>query len=110
MIPQAESYIVSELILKDKNRYTKLVGKFMKLLPAFIDEFSASVEAKDYESLKSVAHRLKGAGGNFGYMQLTDICKQMEDAIKDDDEDTVNKLYAQLLDARDKILSGWEQA
>ena len=102
-------FIISDLIIKDKERYTKLVGKFMKLLPGFIDEFKEPVESQDYVTLKSVAHRLKGAGGNFGYMQLTEICKSMEQAIKDNDVDQVNALYKNLTDTRDKILAGWQQ-
>ena len=102
------SVIISDLIIKDKERYTKLVGKFMKMLPAFIDEFTAPVESQDYVSLKSIAHRLKGAGGNFGFMQLTNICKEMEGAIADNNVEQVNGLYAQLTDTRDRILAGWE--
>ena len=106
---QDQDIIISDLIIKDKERYTKLVGKFMKLLPAFIEEFAEPVEKQDYVSLKSIAHRLKGAGGNFGYMQLTNICKEMEGAIAENSVDQVNELYAQLVDTRDKILLGWEQ-
>ena len=101
--------IISELIKKDKERYTKLVGKFMVLLPGFIDEFTEPVKTKDYDNLKSIAHRLKGAGGNFGYMQLTNICMQMEEAIKENSVEQVNELYQQLTDTRDQILLGWEQ-
>ena len=103
------SFIISELIKKDKARYTKLVGKFMVLLPDFIDEFSEPVKTQDYDNLKSIAHRLKGAGGNFGYMQLTNLCIQMEEAIKENDVTQVNGLHQQLMDTRDQILKGWEQ-
>jgi len=100
--------IISDLIIKDKERYTKLVGKFMKMLPAFIEEFTEPVEKQDYVTLKSIAHRLKGAGGNFGFMQLTNICKEMEGAIADNNTEQVNTLYKQLTDTRDKILAGWD--
>ncbi len=102
--------IISDLIQKDKERYTKLVGKFMKLLPAFIDEFTEPVEKQDYVSLKSIAHRLKGAGGNFGFMQLTEICREMEAAIAENNVEQVNSLYMQLTETRDKILAGWDNA
>jgi len=102
--------IVSDLIIKDKERYTRLVSKFIKLLPAFIEEFEEPLGVKDYDTLKSIAHRLKGAGGNFGYMQITETCREMEAAIKEDAFEQVNVLYQQLLDIRDKILLGWEQA
>ena len=101
--------IISELIKKDKERYTKLVGKFMVLLPDFIDEFTEPVKIRDYVNLKSIAHRLKGAGGNFGYMQLTNLCVQMEEAIKENDVHQVNDLHQQLMDTRDRILAGWKQ-
>jgi len=106
---QDVDFIISSLITKDKARYTKLVGKFMVLLPAFIEEFTEPVKSKDYASLKSVAHRLKGAGGNFGFMQLTDICREMEDAIADNNVECVNDLYSQLTTTRDRILLGWKQ-
>lgn len=105
---QDANVIISELIQKDKQRYSKLVGKFMKLLPAFIDEFTEPVEKQDYVSLKSIAHRLKGAGGNFGFMQLTEICREMEAGIAENNVEQINGLYSQLLETRDRILAGWD--
>ena len=42
-------------------------------------------------------------------MQLTNICMQMEEAIKENSVEQVNELYQQLTDTRDQILLGWEQ-
>ncbi len=42
-----------------------------------------------YEDLKRLAHRLKGAGGSYGYPSLTDACKKLEDAAAAQDADSV---------------------
>jgi HPt (histidine-containing phosphotransfer) domain-containing protein len=34
------------------------------------------------EELQRLAHRLKGAGGSYGYPLLTDASKRLEDAVK----------------------------
>jgi HPt (histidine-containing phosphotransfer) domain-containing protein len=39
-----------------------------------------------YEELQRCAHKLKGAGGSYGYPLLTDACKVLEDAAKLRDE------------------------
>jgi HPt (histidine-containing phosphotransfer) domain-containing protein len=33
-----------------------------------------------HDELRRLAHKLKGAGGSYGYPQLTDACRVLEDA------------------------------
>ncbi len=34
----------------------------------------------DYESLRRLAHQMKGAGGSYGYPMLTEAAKELEEA------------------------------
>jgi len=39
----------------------------------------------DYDSLHRLAHKMKGAGGSYGYQMLTETAKVLEEAAKAED-------------------------
>ncbi len=41
-----------------------------------------ALEQGDYETIRKVAHRLKGNGTTFGYPEITELGERMEDAAR----------------------------
>ncbi len=39
----------------------------------------------DYDSLRLLAHQMKGAGGSYGYQMLTEAARAIEEAAKRED-------------------------
>ena len=44
-----------------------------------------ALDENRFEDLKRCAHRLKGAGGSYGYPSLTEAGKKLEDAAAEND-------------------------
>src|SRR5271156_4864188 len=59
----------------------ELLPEFVADLPAKVSQLAAILERADVESLRRHAHQLKGVGGTFGFMPLTDAAEKLELAI-----------------------------
>ncbi|MBL8879757.1 MAG: Hpt domain-containing protein [Phycisphaerales bacterium] len=87
--------LVSVLLQEDASFY-ELVQEFVDSLPARVQELNAACERRDLTTLRTLAHRLKGAGGSFGYPQISALAAQMETAYKADQTDQTTKWLEEL--------------
>ena len=53
-------------------------------------------------------HELKGVGGNFGYMQITELCIKIEEYLKNKHLEELKQSIEQLHTLYQRILSGLE--
>lgn len=87
--------LVSTLLVEDPEMF-EIVDEFVSSLTARITEMENAFRAQDWINLAVLAHRLKGAGGSYGYPDLTTLGAKMETAFKACDEsnfsDYMNKL------------------
>jgi two-component system sensor histidine kinase/response regulator len=77
--PQAPSQgrLVSELLYEDPELHD-VVEEFVAGLSGRIAELRRAYQRLDWEQLESLAHRLKGAGGSYGYPDLSRLAARME--------------------------------
>lgn len=61
-----------------------------------------------FDDLKRFAHRLKGAGGSYGYPSLTDACKILEDAALAKDHDMAENMLKKVADLCRAIKEGYQ--
>ena len=73
--------LISDLLRDDPDMYD-LVEEFVEGLRNRIGEFRAAYEKLDWDQLTALAHQLKGAGGSYGYADLSQLGKTMEDAFR----------------------------
>jgi len=99
-------YMVSTLLVKNPDKYYKLVSKFVNKLPEFVEEIESCHQAKDEEALKASAHRLKGVGGNYGFPDLTEHCRLIEEATGDNNEAELKCHVCKLQDTATQIVEG----
>ena len=66
----------------DNPEIATILGDFVERLAGQVDAMREAHAAGRHEELQRAAHRLKGAGGSYGYPSLTDACKLLEDAAK----------------------------
>lgn len=71
------SKLISELIEEDEDM-REIVEEFVDGLAERLDDLCKSYETGDWDRLRTIAHQLKGAGGSYGYPQLSDLGRQME--------------------------------
>jgi response regulator RpfG family c-di-GMP phosphodiesterase len=80
----------------DDPELADIIGEFVEGLPKTISAMREALANNHHEGLQRLAHQLKGAGGGYGYPQLTDAAKVLEDAAKAKDAEaarlTLNKL------------------
>ena len=73
--------LVSDLLLDDPEMFD-LVEEFVGGLGECLDEFRQAFERLDWNRLTSLAHQLKGAGGSYGYAELSNLARKMEAAFQ----------------------------
>lgn len=76
--------------------YLKNRQKDLALLPQ-------ALEAKDFSTILTLGHRMKGSGSGYGFNEITDIGKNMEEAAKGSDVERVASLITELTDYLNRI-------
>ena len=66
----------------DDPEIAMILGDFVGRLDGQVEAMQRAYAGGAYQDLQRLAHRLKGAGGSYGYPQLTDATKILEDAAK----------------------------
>jgi signal transduction histidine kinase/HPt (histidine-containing phosphotransfer) domain-containing protein len=59
-----------------------LLDNFIKTLPTQAAALRAHLEAERYKELKETVHQLKGAGGTFGLMPITEHAKRIQESLE----------------------------
>ncbi|MCK4875057.1 MAG: Hpt domain-containing protein [Sulfurimonas sp.] len=55
-----------------------LIGSFLEESVSILDALKGSIDAKDYEQIKSNAHAIKGSAGNLRFDEVYEMAKEME--------------------------------
>ena len=69
--------ITSDLVKQDES-FADIVQEFVEALPNRVSEIEAALNGQDFNSLRTLAHRLKGSGGGYGYAILTEKAARLE--------------------------------
>ena len=51
----------------------------------------AALTLGDYEAIRSIGHKMKGSGGGYGFDQITEIGRAIEDAAKIDHGEEIHR-------------------
>ncbi len=80
------------------------------LIPVFlanrrddVGRLRQALEQADDQTVKTLAHRMKGEGGGYGFDGISTIGAAMETAIKGDDRARVRSLVDDLADYLDRV-------
>jgi signal transduction histidine kinase/DNA-binding response OmpR family regulator len=89
----------------------KLKIKFTESLPGLLSDLETAGLDGNWSAAIDIAHQIKGAGGSFGYNSLTEIAKELEGALKNEDEinDSVKtqQLYQSLITRLKQVINGY---
>lgn len=73
------------------------------LIPGFLEnrrkdilEMTEALNQVDFECIQSIGHKMKGAGGGYGFDAITDYGRRLEDAARDADVDKIQMAVAGL--------------
>ena len=81
-----------------------------ELIPGYLENrhrdvqsISETLARGDYETIRVLAHSMKGSGGGYGFDAITDIGQSMEQAAKDRNEEEIRKWVDELLSYLDRV-------
>ncbi len=73
------------------------------LIPGFLENRRKDVETLqhalaqgDYETMRTLGHSMKGAGGSYGFDAITDIGSSLEQAAKEGNSEEIQRLVNEL--------------
>ncbi len=82
--------------IRDDPAFVELIADFVNALPARMDQLRIANEASDYETIQTIAHQLKGAGGGYGFDEITTVASVVESLAKSSPQGNRDKLTEQI--------------
>lgn len=76
--------LISQLLLEDAD-LRDIVSEFVDGLSVRISELKRAHQDLDFTALTTLAHQLKGAGGSYGYPDISELAATMEQRFHDQD-------------------------
>jgi len=76
--------------------FEEILLAFLERLPQMVESINDSVRKKDWETVQSVSHQLKGLGGSFGYAQITAIAKKIHDNSRQRSDEGMDSMLHEL--------------
>ena len=104
----SQSSIVSTLLSIDDS-FSDLVSEFIDQLPSMIEVISTASDENNLPLLKNKIHDLKAVGGNYGFMQITDVARKMETELSSGSGTNLEPYINELRELSKKIQKGAEK-
>lgn len=76
--------LISQLLLEDAD-LRDVVEEFVDELSHRVEELRQAFNQSDFDQLTTCAHRLKGAGGSYGYPDISRLAATMEQEFRQHD-------------------------
>ena len=91
--------------------YTVIVEKDLEdLVPAFmtnrrkeVETLRAALEARDFEQLRQLGHRMKGVGNSYGFSKVSELGKSIEDGARSEDRGALEALIVDYADYLERV-------
>jgi HPt (histidine-containing phosphotransfer) domain-containing protein len=75
-----------------------LIPVFMTNRNKEVETLRGALNAGDFDQLKQLGHRMKGVGRSYGFVAVSDIGKQIEDAAHKSDRGTIDACITEYVD------------
>lgn len=79
------------------NFFNELVGVFLNNVKELLSQLKEAVQTGDFETVKKVAHSLKGSSGSLGALKMMDLCKLIEKCAQNKEPDPLNEALKDLV-------------
>ena len=83
--------------------FEPLIPKFMANRTKEITAMTDAVANHDFDTIKRVAHGMKGVSGSYGFHVMTTIAAHVEEAAKAADESSIRKTLATLASYLERV-------
>ncbi|WP_299823881.1 PAS domain S-box protein [uncultured Pontibacter sp.] len=108
--PIIDHDVVEQLMQIGGADFTKqLYTEFEQEAAELLEEAKKELQSQQYKSILSTLHQLKGTGFTLGINLLAELAKQLEHEIKNDKFDTVDDMFAQLLEQYENYRKSYKE-
>lgn len=81
----------SRIVVHADPEIADLIPKFLENRVKDIAAIREALEHSDFETIRTLGHMMKGAGGGFGFHGITEIGKTLEDSAKASNSEEIQK-------------------
>ena len=81
----------------DDPDFQELLHLFVAAIPEHRQGLEAAHRTQQFDSLRRIAHQLKGSGGGYGFPELSRRAAALEDSCKSSDADQIDRTLDALL-------------
>ncbi|MDH4302079.1 MAG: Hpt domain-containing protein [Nitrospira sp.] len=101
--PPIEAVAEGEELVHVDASFEPLIPKFLTNRKKEVVTMREALTTQDFETVRKVAHGMKGAGGSYGFDRITDMAAVVEQAAKAGDASTIEGHLPQLGSYLDRI-------
>jgi len=91
MTPQNNGTKGDKIIVHVDEDLEDLIPGFLNNRRKDIDTMRSALKEGDFETIRSLGHSMKGAGGGYGFDLITDIGRDLEISARDGDVEKINQ-------------------
>ena len=102
------SFLTTSVNGSDDADVAEITGDFVNGMEQHLVSMREALAARHFEELQREAHQLKGAGGSYGYPDLTDAARVLEMTAKNRDTASGAVALERLATLSRAIIRGWE--
>ena len=101
--------------MNDKSNLVTVPKDLEDLIPVFmsnrkkeLDALRVALAAADFEQLRQLGHRMKGVGNSYGFAQVSDFGKHVEDGARSGDRAALEARIAEYAEYLAKVQIAYE--
>jgi len=83
---------IRDAALDDEEFMVELIDLFLHDMPAQMDWLRAGTGKCDRDEVKKAAHRIRGAAANMGALRLSELCADLEKAVREEEPQPLGDL------------------
>jgi two-component system, sensor histidine kinase and response regulator len=95
--------LLNEMFGGSQETIFALLQEFIEITPAILIQLSSCIEKADLYQVSKLCHRIVGSSSSFGLEEMTLLCRQLEHASLDKNQDLCIELYQQIMPAFERV-------
>jgi signal transduction histidine kinase/DNA-binding response OmpR family regulator len=101
--PREESSRKDTILVRANQKFADLIPGFLQNRRQDVIAMLDALDRDDFETVESLGHDMRGAGGSWGFQDITDIGAALERAAKSTDTDASRKSVGELSKYLDRV-------
>jgi len=98
------TFKVFEKLKENMGDIRAVIQVFLDSLPERLKQLDEAIQQDDHESIRRIAHTIKGSSSQFGAACLADLCQCVENAAKINKLENMRQLYDDICQASEEVV------